>query len=319
MPELMHVGIDIAKDTLEVAFGAQDLETRSFVNSDEGYDLLLGELKCCSVDLIVMEATGGYEAAAACALQAAGYSVAVVNPRQARDFAKAMGCLAKTDRIDARVLAQLAEVLARRSDRSKLIKIPETEERRKLHALVVRRRQLVQILVSERNRLGTSHRAARPSIVQLTKAIREQIDAIEGELASQIERQHTALADLLRSAKGVGPQTTLILIADLPELGKLNGREISALVGLAPFNRDSGAMRGVRRIFGGRAQVRTALYMATIVGIRHNPVISRFYERLVLAGKPKKVAIIACARKLLTILNAMVKAGKKWDEALHAA
>lgn len=318
MPELTHVGIDVAKDTLEVALGTQ-AATLAFGNDDEGHESLLGVLREHSVDLVVMEATGGYEAACACALQAAGIAVAVVNPRQARDFAKAMGCLAKTDRIDAGVLAQFAAVLAQRPDRHKLIKEPSSDERQKLHALVVRRRQLVQMLVAERNRLAISHRAARPSIEMLIKALRKQIDEIEAELVGQIERQHADLAELLRSAKGIGPQTTLVLIADLPELGRLSGREISALVGLAPFNRDSGTMRGRRMIFGGRGQVRNALYMAALVGIRHNPVIRRFYERLLVAGKPKKVAIVACMRKLLTILNAMVRSKTKWDQTLHGA
>jgi len=315
MPELIHVGIDVAKDSLEVAFGQEG--TQSFTNDDDGHEALIGALSARPVELIVMEATGGYEAPCACALQASGLAVAVVNARQARDFAKAMGYLAKTDCIDARVLAGLAAVLARRPDREKLIRTLPSEEQQRLHAMVLRRRQLVQMLVAERNRLATSHRAARGSIEALIKAIRKQIVEIEGELASHVARHHADLATLLRSAKGVGPNTCMVLIADLPELGKLNSREISALVGLAPFNRDSGTMRGKRTIFGGRAQVRCALYMATIVAMRHNRVIRSFYARLLAAGKPKKVAIVACMRKLLTILNAMVRTGKMFDETYH--
>jgi len=318
MPELIQVGIDVAKDTLEVACGPE-AATQSFTNNDAGHEALVSALSARHVDLIVMEATGGYEAPCACALQAAGFAVAVVNPRQARDFAKAMGYLAKTDCIDARVLAALAAVLAKRPEREKLIRVLPSEEQQRLHALVLRRRQLVQMLVAERNRLPMSHRAARGSIEALIKAIRKQIVEIEGELASHVARHHADLAGLLRSAKGIGPNTCLVLIADLPELGKLSNREISALVGLAPFNRDSGTMRGKRTIFGGRAQVRCALYMATIVAMRHNRVIKFFYERLLAAGKPKKVAIVACMRKLLTILNAMVKTGKQWDETFHFA
>ena len=318
MTEPIHVGIDVAKDTLEVACGPQ-AATQCFANDDAGHEALVKALREHTVDLIVMEATGGYESACACALQAAGFAVVVVNARQARDFAKAMGYLAKTDAIDARVLAALAAVLAQRPDREKLIRALPSEEQQRLHALVLRRRQLVDMLTAERNRLPLSHRAARRSIEALIKAIRKQLADVEGELASHIERHHADLAGLLRSAKGVGPNTSMVLIADLPELGRLGGREISALVGVAPFNRDSGTMRGKRTIFGGRAQVRSALYMATIVAMRHNRVIKTFYERLLVRGKPKKVAIVACMRKLLTILNAMVRTGKKWDETYHFA
>lgn len=318
MSELIHVGIDVAKDTLEVAFGPHG-PTQSFANDDDGHEALIAALNAHRVELIVMEPTGGYEAPCACALQAAGFALAVVNARQVRDFAKAMGHLAKTDRIDARVLAELAAVLARRPSRDKVIRALASEEQQRLHAMVLRRRQLVQMLVAERNRLAMSHRVARRSIEALIKVIRKQIAEIEGELATHIGRYHADLAEMLRSAKGVGPNTCMVLIADLPELGKLSAREISALVGLAPFNRDSGTMRGKRMIFGGRAPVRRALYMATLVAMRHNRVIKTFYERLLAVGKPKKVAIVACMRKLLTILNAMIRTGKKWDDTYHFA
>jgi transposase len=321
MPEPIqpiHVGIDVAKDTLEAAFGLEGV-TQSFANDDAGHEALVTALSSHRVDLIVMEATGGYEAPCACALQAAGFAIAVVNPRQARDFAKSMGYLAKTDRIDARGLAGLAAVLAQRPDRAKRIKVLPSEEQQLLHALVLRRRQLVQMLVAERNRLAMSHRAARGSIEVLIKTIRKQIEQIEGELASHLARYHADLSELLRSANGVGPTTCMVLIADLPELGRLSNRQIAALAGLAPYNRDSGILRGKRMIAGGRAQVRCALYMATITAIRHNRVIKHFYQRLLAAGKPKKLAITACMRKLLTILNAMVRTGKKWDETLHFA
>lgn len=318
MPEPIYVGIDVAKETLEVAYGAQ-APTQGYANDDAGHEALVSALRSQRVELIVMEATGGYETACACTLQAAGFAVAVVNARQARDFAKAMGYLAKTDAIDARLLSALAAVLAQRPERAKVVRVLPSEEQQRLHALVLRRRQLVQILVAEHNRLAISHRAARMSIEALIKAIRKQIVDIEADLASHIARQHADLAQLLQSAKGVGPNTCMVLIADLPELGQLSRREISALVGLAPFNRDSGTMRGKRMIFGGRAQVRCALYMATLVAMRHNRVIRTFYERLLAAGKPKKVAIVACMRKFLTILNAMVRTGKKFDETYHFA
>jgi len=318
MSESMYVGIDVSKDTLEVAVGIHGA-TQCLANDVAGHELLAQRLRNSHVDLIVLEATGGYEAACACALQAAGLPVAVVNPRQARDFAKAMGYLAKTDRIDARVLAELAQVLAKRPERAKLIKMLPSDEQRRLQALVARRRQLVEMLVAERNRLATSHRAARKSIETMIKTIRRQLDDLEAQLALHIAEHHADLADILSSVTGIGPTTTNALIADLPELGKLNGREISALVGVAPFNRDSGTIRRKRMIYGGRAQLRTNLYMATLVAVRHNAVIKRFYTRLVAAGKPKKVAIVACMRKLLTILNAMVKQRQHWNDALHFA
>ena len=318
MSEPIYVGIDVAKNALEVAF-VPNTPTQSFTNDVVGHEALLGVLRDKNVDLIVLEATGGYEAACACALQAAGLSVAVVNPRQARDFAKAMGYLAKTDRIDARGLAELGSVLAKRPERDKLIKALPSAEQQSLHALVTRRRQLVEMLTAERNRLAMSHRAARASIKTMINAIRRQLDEIEAQLANHIAEHHADLADILRSATGIGPTITTALIADLPELGKLNNREISALVGIAPFNRDSGTMRGKRMIFGGRAQLRSYLYMGALVAIRHNVVIKRFYARLIAAGKPKKVAIVACMRKLLVILNAMVKNRQHWNDGLHFA
>jgi transposase len=314
MSEPIVVGIDIAKETFDVSWGD---ESRSFSNADAGYEELIGLLRPLGVELILMEATGGYEAACACALQAAGFPVAVVNPRQARDFAKSMGYLAKTDRIDARVLQRFAALLTRQPDRHKYIKAMPQEELQALQALVVRRRQLVDMLTAERNRLSTSHRAARPSIEALVRAIRAQLDPLEKQMARHIAQQHADVAALLTSVKGIGPTTTATLIAALPELGRLSSRELSALAGVAPFNRDSGRHRGKRTIFGGRAEVRRALYMAALVAARHNEVIARFYKRLLAAGKPKKVALVACMRKLLVILNAMVKSKQPWNPTLH--
>ncbi len=318
MPEPIVIGIDIAKQTFDVAFGVAGT-IESFPNDDAGHDALIAKLAGVAVDLIVMEATGGLERDLACALQACGFAVAVINPRQARDFAKAMGYLAKTDRIDARALAELAQVLARHPQRDRFISVLPTPEQQVLQALVARRRQLVAMHVAEHQRLSLSHQAARKSIEALIQAIRAQLDEVEAELARQIETHHAKLARQLASVRGVGPATVATLIADVPELGKLSRREISALIGVAPFNRDSGQMRGKRTIFGGRAQVRRSLYMATLVAIRFNPVIRNFYDRLVLAGKPKKIALVACMRKLLTILNAMVRTGKPWDDSLHLA
>lgn len=318
MPESIVVGIDVAKQSFDACIGVGgSIET--FANDDGGHDALLAKLSGKAIDLVVMEATGGLERDLACALQAAGFAVAVVNPRQARDFAKAMGYLAKTDRIDAKALTELAQVLSRHPERNRFVSALPTPEQQTLQALVARRRQLVAMQVAERQRLSTSHAAARKSIEAMIRAIKAQLDDVEAQLAKHIGTHHAGLAKLLTSASGIGPATSTSLIADVPELGRLSRRQISALVGVAPFNRDSGQMRGQRTIFGGRAHVRASLYMATLVAIRFNAVIKRFYDRLVAAGKPKKVAIVACMRKLLTILNAMVRAGKSWDESIHAA
>lgn len=318
MPEPIVVGIDIAKLSFDAALGVS-AQAQAFSNDDTGHEALITALAGQPVELIVMEATGGLERDLACALQAAGFTVAVVNPRQAREFARAMGYLAKTDRIDAHALAEFAQVLARHPERDKFVKALPAAEQQALQALVARRRQLVTMLVAERNRLAISHRAARASIEALIKAIRAQLDALEGQLVSHIDRHHAELARQLAKVGGIGPTTIATLIADVPELGALSRREIAALAGLAPFNRDSGQIRGRRSIFGGRAEVRRTLYMAALAAIRFNRVIKRFYERLVAAGKPKKVAIVACMRKLLTILNAMVRTGTDWDESIHIA
>ena len=268
---------------------------------------------------MVVEATGGLESALACTLQLAAYALAVINPRQARDFARAMGQLAKTDRIDARILAQLAQVLARHPERDKFIKPLPTAEQQALAALVARRRQIIAMLVAERNRLAQAHARTQKSIHTIIQALLKELERIDADMSAHVRSHFADLSSLLDSVKGVGKNTISTLIAEVPELGKLTGREISALVGVAPINRDSGVMRGRRTIFGGRASVRHALYMAALVASRHNPVIKLFYQRLVAAGKPKKLALVACMRKLLTILNAMVKAGKPWDASLHAA
>ena len=318
MSESRYAGIDVAKQTLELAL-SPSAAVESFANEAQGHEMIVEHLREDKVALVVMEASGGYELALACTLQAAGLAVVVINPRQARDFARAMGYLAKTDAIDARVLAQLAAVIATHPKREHFVKALPNADRQQLQALVLRRNQLLGMLQAEQQRLATSHRVARKSIEKLITAIRKQLNDIEAELAAHIQRHHPDLSALLQSTDGVALKTTAVLIAELPELGRLNRRQISALVGVAPFNHDSGTMRGKRSIKGGRKQVRRAMYMATLAAIRFNPVIARFYQRLVAAGKPKKVALVACMRKLLTILNAMVKTGKPWDATLHAA
>jgi transposase len=318
MTESRYAGIDVAKQTLELALGPSGA-VEGFTNEPQGHEAIGKRLLEEKVALVLMEASGGYELALACMLQASGLAVVVINPRQARDFARAMGYLAKTDAIDARVLAQLAAVIDTHPKREHFVKALPNAEQQQLQALVLRRNQLLGMLQAEQQRLATSHRVARKSIEKLISAIRKQLDNIEIELAAHVQRHHPDLSALLQSTDGVALKTTAVLIAELPELGRLNRRQISALVGVAPFNKDSGTMRGKRSIKGGRKQVRRAMYMATLAAIQFNPVIGRFYKRLVAAGKPKKVALVACMRKLLTILNAMVKSGRPWDPALHPA
>jgi transposase len=318
MSEPCYAGIDVAKQTLELALGPS-AAVESLANEPQGHEAIIRRLREAKVALVLMEASGGYEFALACTLQAAGLAVVVINPRQARDFARAMGYLAKTDAIDARVLAQLAAVIANHPKREQFVKALPNAEQQQLQALVLRRNQLMSMLQAEQQRLEISHRVARKSIEKLISAIRKQLDGIDTELAAHVERHHPDLSALLQSTDGVALKTTAVLIAQLPELGHLNRRQISALVGVAPFNNDSGTMRGRRSIKGGRKHVRRAMYMATLAAIQFNPAIKRFYQRLVAAGKPKKVALVACMRKLLTILNAIVRAGKPWDPALHLA
>lgn len=311
------VGIDIAKAHVDVAALGGALPAGRFANDAEGQSALAATLVPVRPALVLMEASGGYEAELACVLVAAGLPVAVVNPRQARDFAKSMGTLAKTDRVDARLLAELAAVLARRDDLKRFLRPAADQERLDLEALVARRRQLVTMLLAERQRLAQARPTVRPSIEALVAAIRAQIDDIDGEMQAQVAAHHAALDALLRSASGIGPVVSATIMAELPELGQLDRREIAALVGVAPFARDSGVWRGRRRIAGGRSQLRRALYMAALTATRYNPAIKTFYQRLLAAGKLKKVALVACMRKLLTILNAMVRDGRPFDLSLH--
>ena len=303
------IGIDVASDHVDVAALGAPLPAglARLSNDVEGHTRLADALVELHPGLVLMEATGGYEAELACSLQAAGLRVAVINPRMARDFARAMQRLAKTDRIDALTLAQLAEVLARRADAERFIRPLAEAEQQDLAALVTRRRQLVAMQLSERQRLRLARPVARPSIEAMLQAIAGQLDDLEGEMAAHIERHHAQAAQVLQAVVGIGRVASATLVAELPELGRLNRRQICALVGVAPFSQDSGQMRGRRRISGGRFEVRRALYMATLTAAKHNPTIRDFYERLTAAGKLKKVALIACMRKLLTHLNALLR------------
>lgn len=307
------VGIDIAKLHVDVSVNSSPPLTERFANDSEGHAALIARLAPLGVALVVMEATGGYEAPLACALQAAGFAVAVVNPRQARDFAKAMGRLAKTDRIDAEGLAAFGGMLITRADLARYLKPLESAEQQDLAAWVARRRQLVVMLVMERQRLASARRAVRPSIKALINAIEQQLGRVDHDMLRHITTHFAELDQLLRSTGGIGPVASATLIAELPELGRLNRRQIAALVGVAPIARDSGQMRGRRRIQGGRFQLRRTLYMATLTAVRHNPVIRAHYQRLVAAGKLKKVALVACMHKLLIILNAMARTHTVFD------
>jgi transposase len=277
-------------------------------NTEAGIAQILTRLRAVSPTLVVMEATGGLEIPLTGALAAAGIPVVVVNPRQVRDFAKATGKLAKTDALDAQMLARFADVM-----RPEPRPLPDAETRA-LAALLSRRRQLVEMLTAERNRLMSVHTPVRKSlrthIAWLERAIQQTDTALtEAIRQSPVWREKE---ELLQSTPGVGPVVTTTLLATLPELGTVTGKQLSALVGVAPFNRDSGMLRGTRTVWGGRAQVRAVLYMGALVATRFNPVIRAFYQRLCAAGKAKKVALTACMRKLLTILNAMMKHRTRW-------
>lgn len=313
------VGIDVAKAHVDVwVLGASSAAQR-LVNDAEGHSALAAMLQPLGVALVVMEATGGYEAALACALQAAGLPVAVVNARQARDFAKSMGRLAKTDAVDARMLAELGSVLVRREDLQRFVRPLADERQQWLAALVTRRRQLLSMLHSERQRLQITPAKLHASIEAIVAAIKAQLDEIEAQMRTHVHEHFGPLDALLQSAAGIGPVASATLVAELPELGKLTRRAIAALVGVAPMANDSGSSKGRRRVQGGRFEVRRVLYMATLAATRYNPAIRAFYDRLRAAGKLPKLALVACMRKLLTTLNAMVRTGKPWDKSLHGA
>jgi transposase len=305
------VGIDVSKSTLEIAIHETG-ERWSCNNKTEECAALAHKLKQLQATSIVLEATGGFETLVAATLAAADLPVIVVNPRQVRDFAKATGQLAKTDLIDAQVLAYFAAAIDPQPRPAK------SAEAQHLEALLARRRQVVEMIVAEKNRLANNRDRAvvkdlKIHIAWLERRLKSSDDELQRVLkASPAWCQHDAL---LRSVPGVGPVLSLTLLAQLPELGQLNRREIAKLVGVAPFNRDSGRWRGARHIWGGRAAIRSPLFMATLCAIRINPAIKCFYQRLIKVGKAPKVAITACMRKLLTILNVMIKTQTSWRTA----
>lgn len=309
------VGIDVSKERLDVAH-LPSATPWTETNDEAGIGRLVGRVKEAAPELVVLEATGGYEAAVAIALATAGIPVAVVNPRQVRDFAKAMNKLAKTDAIDAQVLALFGERVR-----------PEPrplgdESQRELEALLLRRRQLVEMIASERNRLESCRvTKIRADIEETIQWLRRRLKDIDRDLDRAIRNSPVwrEREQLFRGIPGVGRVTVAVLASDLPELGKLNRKQIAALVGVAPFNDDSGRrLDGKRHIWGGRATVRAALYMASISAIRCNPVLKPFYAHLRAAGKLPKVALVACMRKLLTMLNAIARDNKPWKHAITA-
>lgn len=301
------VGIDVSKSQLDVAV-LPTVEAWQVSNDEAGHQQLVKRLKLLKPALVVLEATGGLELSVTVALAGAGLPVVVVNPRQVRDFAKATGTLAKTDRIDAAIIARFGAVL-----RPPLRPLKD-EALQALDALVVRRRQLVDMLTAEKNRLSIAPKAIRRDIKQHIAWLERQQRDVDNGLKQAIKSSPVWCEqdDLIQSVPGVGPVLSVSLLADLPELGHLDRRQISALVGVAPFNRDSGTLRGRRTIFGGRGALRAVLYMSALAAIRCNPVIKAFYQRLIAAGKAHKIALTACMRKLLTILNAIVKSGQPW-------
>jgi len=301
------VGIDVAKAELEVVVRPSGARW-TVTNNPVGLAQVQERLQASAPSLIVLEATGGYEVAVVAALATAALPVVVLNARQVRDFARATGRLAKTDAIDAGVLAHFAEVV-----RPPVRPLPDTMTQ-SLQAWLLRRRQLVEMLLAEEQRRSRAPRPIQRQIDQHVRWLRAQLGAVEKDLAQTLRESPVwrEKDNLLRSVPGVGPVLTTTLLGDVPELGQLNRKQIAALIGVAPLNRDSGTYRGRRAVWGGRAHVRATLYMATLTAARYNPVIRAFYERLVAAGKPKKVALTACMRKLLTILNAMIARRTAW-------
>jgi transposase len=304
------IGIDVAKAHLDVAARPSG-ERWQVPNNEAGISQLLDRLRALAPELIVLEASGGWEVLAAGTLAEASLPVAVVNPRQVRDFARAIGQLAKTDALDAQVLARFAEVV-HPTPRP----LPDAAQQA-LAALLARRRQVLSRLVAERQRLGTARAPVRTRVQAHIRWLEQELAELDDDLGralrqSPIWREREAL---LRSVPGIGPPTALTLLADLPELGQLDRKRIATLVGLAPLNCDSGTLRGKRVVWGGRARVRCALYMAALVATRHNPVLRTFYQRLLAAGKPKMVALTACMHKLLLILNALVRHHTAWHSA----
>ncbi|HTZ39391.1 MAG TPA: IS110 family transposase [Syntrophales bacterium] len=307
-PSNVFIGVDVSKDRLDVAV-APSGESMGFANSEDGIGLLADFIKPRDPALVLFEATGGFEMNAVNHLAAQHLPLVVLNPRQVRDFAKATGQLAKTDAIDARILAHFGEAVRPE------VRPLKPEELRKLEALNTRRRQIVEMITAEQNRLVSAPQWIRPDIEELIVILKKRLAAINRDLNKLIRKSPLwrEKDKILQSFPGVGPVMASTMIADLPELGSLSRREIAALVGVAPLNCDSGTYKGKRKIWGGRAAIRSVLYMCALTAIRHNPLIRDFYQKLRRAGKLPKVALTACMRKILVILNAMMRKMACWQ------
>jgi transposase len=297
-----YVGIDVSKDRLDIAVWGEKY-CLEVANTKKGIAKLVKQMMALAPKLIVVEATGGYEEAVVLAFFEVGLPVALVSPQRVRQYARAKGLLAKTDKLDAQTLADYGKQIQPR------LFVGKSAERRRLSVLVGRRRQLGEMLQAEKNRLRTQDRSLKHSLERMIGYLESELATVEQEI-EQVLKEHQELGEqeeLLRTAKSIGPVTAAVLVANLPELGQLDRKQIAALVGVAPMNRDSGRKRGYRKTKGGRPEVRSALYMSTLTGIRYNPILKAQYEQLVKRGKEKKVAITACMRKMLTILNAMMR------------
>lgn len=314
---LDFVGVDMAQKAFVWALhGVRG--THSANNDEAGFQALLDGLKGRNIGMVVVEATGGLERALASFLMLNDVLVAVVNPRAAREFARSMGHLAKTDSIDAMALAHYAQTLAGKADQAGVLFAPPRVEVEHLQAMVARRAQLVSMRTAEKNRLGGAIRVLRESIQAVIECLNAQIDKLEGDINVHLDLHFKEQAKRFEAIKGVGQTTCATVLAFMPELGQVNGARAAKLAGLAPLNVDSGKARGKRHIWGGRSIVRSTLYMAVLSAVQHNPVIKTFYDRLLAAGKLKKVALTACAHKLLRILNAMARTNKPWNDEFHA-
>jgi transposase len=304
----IFIGIDVSKDKLDTAVRPTN-EFMSFSNNEDGISCLVDFVESFSPSLVVIEATGGLETAAVGMLAAKGLPVVVINPRQVRDFAKATGKLAKTDVIDAHLIARFGEAV-----RPELRPLKD-QEAQKLAALITRRRQIIEMITAEKNRLTTAPQWTRKDIQTNIAWLQKCLKKVDNDLQNLLKKSPVwrEKDKILQSAPGVGPVLSMTLLSSLPELGTLNRKEIAALVGVAPLNRDSGLFRGKRMVWGGRASIRSVLYMSATCAMRFNPAIKKFYDRLRLAGKIHKVAIIACMRKLLVILNSMIKNRTCWS------